>query len=335
MSDSAGGPWAPDPVPPTIQQPGVTPPPTPAAGQPPTGGPGGPGGAGGPGGPGGPSGPGEPPVYPPAGGTPPPTPWYKQPWPYAVAAAVILLGSAIAFFALRDSGDDGGTTPPTSLAPTSEPTTTEAATTTTAAATTTEAATTTTLAPTTTEATTTTAATTTAPPPTTTTLPPFTDGTRPVGTGAGQVQPGRYVAPTGTGSTCTWQRLSAQSGPNNVLGEGEVDGAGQAVVDIVATDKFFTSTGCGTWTGFVAPEQQLTSIGSGQYVVGAAGTGEIAADAWRTQGGADCTWFRLKAFTGDPDDVIAQGTADSPATVQLAATDAGFSSSGCGGWVQA
>lgn len=333
MSDSTGGsPWA-DDVPPTIQQPGVpsAPPPTPPGGQPPTGGGGVPPAGGVP-----PGGPGDPPVYPPAKGEPPKPAWYKQPWPYAIGAAVILLGSVITFFAVRDdeSGSTAPTTLPTTIVATTVGPTTVAPTTlapTTVAPTTTVPATTTTVAPTTTEATTTTA-----PPPTTTTLPPFTDGTRPVGTGAGDVRPGRYVAPTGTGSDCTWQRLSSQTGPGNVLGEGALKGAGQAIAEVVASDKFFTSAGCGTWTGYEPPAKLLTSIQDGQFVVGAEGTGEIAAGGWKTAGGADCTWARLKAFTGDADDVIASGTADQATTVQLAPTDVGFSSAGCdSGWTPA
>jgi hypothetical protein len=316
MTDTGGGPPWPEQIPPTVAQP-VTPP-TPPAGQPPATQVGAAAGTG-----------GVPPTYPPKGR--PPTPWYKQPWPYFVAAAVVLFGALLLYFGLRDDDDN----PPPSTT-----TTTSAASTTTAVATT--------LAPTTTAAATTTAGTTTAPPTTvapttvppttlpattTTTAPPtFTDGTHAVGSDDQDVLPGRYTAPIGSGSDCTWQRLSSQSGPDNVLGSGEVTEPGQAVLDVLDTDAFVTTSGCGTWTGYVAPAQLLTQMGAGQYVVGPVGTGQIAPGSYRTGGADGCTWSRLRAFTGDPDDVIASGTADDDTTVVLVPGDAGFSSTGCPAW---
>jgi hypothetical protein len=94
------------------------------------------------------------------------------------------------------------------------------------------------------------------------------------------------------------------------------------------------SQGCGTWTGYVAPDAPLTQLGAGQYVVGPAGTGQVEPGSYRTDGGDDCTWARLRAFTGDPDDVIASGEATGSTTVVLVATDVGFSSAGCPGWTK-
>jgi hypothetical protein len=155
-----------------------------------------------------------------------------------------------------------------------------------------------------------------------------------IGTASGDVRPGRYAAPTGTGSKCSWQRLSSQTGPNNVLAEGTVEGAGQAVIDIIQGDKFFNSTGCGTWTGYVAPTQPDTTLETGQWVVGPAGKGQAAPGTYRTIGAADCKWQRLTGFSGEPDEVLASGDATSPSTVQLAPTDVGFSSSGCPTWTK-
>jgi hypothetical protein len=173
------------------------------------------------------------------------------------------------------------------------------------------------------------------PPTTTTTAPPtFADGTFPVGTGDGEVAPGQYTAPIGSGSDCSWQRLSSQTGPDNVLGSGAVDEPGQAVIDVLAGDAFVTSTGCGTWTGYVAPAQPITQLGAGSYVVGTAGVGQVEAGSYRTDGGADCTWSRLNAFTGDPAAIIASGDADAPTTVVLVSGDVGFSSTGCPAWTK-
>ena len=240
---------------------------------------------------GGPGGTGVPPRYP-TGGKPP-TPWYKQPWPYFVAAGVVLLLALFLFLLLRDDGSDKVTTTTTTSA--ASTTTTAAATTTSAAATTTAVATTTTAETTTTAAatTTTTAATTTTVtvPPTTTTLPPsFGSGQVRVGTGTGAVIPGRYVAPNVT--NCDWQRLKSPNPPDNVIAQGTVNG--QAIVDILATDAYFNSTGCGTWTGYVAPTQPVTQFGEGQWVVGDPGKGQIVPGTYTTNGADSCTWARAE-----------------------------------------
>ncbi len=270
----------------------------------------------------------------PPGSAPSSTPWWKQPWPYFVAAAVVLLTSLIVFLAVRDNGSSSSTTTLPTLATTTT-TTTVAATTTTSTTTTTVAPTTTTTSTTTTTVppttttvnrTTTTAATTT----TTTTPPSFGQGTFRIGTGAGAVPSGRYLAPNVT--NCGWQRLSAQSGPGNVLAEGTVNG--QAIVDILSTDAYFASTSCGTWTGYVAPAQVVSQFGEGQWVVGAPGTGEIAAGRYQTSGGGQCSWARVKDFAKNADSDITSGQLPSGGTVDIAATDAGFTSAGCGTWTK-
>lgn len=319
MSDSGGGSQWPGDLPPTVQQPGVQGPVTPPGGQAPTA----PGTQAGPGGPGAPGGP---PRYPVGGSGR--TPWYKQPWPYFVAAGVVLVVALILFLVLRDDGSDKVTTTTTTSAATS----TTVAATTTAAATT--IATTTTIPPTTTTAATTTTATTTTTTtitPTTTTAPPsFGSGVVRVGTGAGAVPPGRYVAPNVT--NCTWQRLDSPATTTTVPPPSPVNG--QAIVDILPTDAYFYSAGCGTWTGYVAPAQPVNQFGEGQWVVGPAGEGQIAPGTYHTNGGPDCTWARLKAFTGEPADVIDEGQGKNPTNVTVEATDAGFTSTSCPTWTK-
>lgn len=84
------------------------------------------------------------------------------------------------------------------------------------------------------------------PAPTTTAPGPkteFGNGTFRVGV---DIAPGTYVAPGGSG--CYWERQS-------VFGGGGVDAiiandfarGGQVVVTILATDKGFKTSGCGTW----------------------------------------------------------------------------------------
>ncbi len=84
---------------------------------------------------------------------------------------------------------------------------------------------------------------TTTPPPTTA----FSDGTYVVGS---QVAAGRYetVNAIGSGGLCYWERLSGFSGnPGEILANG-IASYGRVIVDILATDAGFTSSGCGSWT---------------------------------------------------------------------------------------
>ena len=106
------------------------------------------------------------------------------------------------------------------------------------------------------------------------------------------------------------------------------------MLDVLAGDAFVTSAGCGTWTGYLAPAQPITQLGAGSYVVGPAGQGQIETGSYRTDGGADCTWSRLNAFTGDPAAVIASSDGDAATTVVVVAGDVGFSSTGCPGWTK-
>ena len=69
----------------------------------------------------------------------------------------------------------------------------------------------------------------------------ITDGTWAVGS---NIAPGTYK--TSGGSTCYWARLKNFTGAlDSILANDNT--SGRAVVTIKATDKGFTSNGCGTW----------------------------------------------------------------------------------------
>ena len=71
------------------------------------------------------------------------------------------------------------------------------------------------------------------------------------------------------------------------------------------------------------------ALGEGTQIVGA----DIAPGVYRaTGGGTSCRWERLRGFGGGLDEVIANGAGGGPHVVEIAASDAGFSSSGCGDW---
>jgi hypothetical protein len=58
--------------------------------------------------------------------------------------------------------------------------------------------------------------------------------------------------------------------------------------------------------------------------------GTIGVGLWRSLGGDACYWARLRAFSGQPGDVIADDLShDGPRYVQVLPTDAGFEQSGC------
>jgi len=60
--------------------------------------------------------------------------------------------------------------------------------------------------------------------------------------------------------------------------------------------------------------------------------GEVKPGTYRTTGGEGCYWARLKGFSGDLDDVIANGLPNGPARVTIARTDKGFTTSRCAPW---
>jgi hypothetical protein len=73
----------------------------------------------------------------------------------------------------------------------------------------------------------------------------------------------------------------------------------------------------------------VSTIEDGQYAVPA----EVKPGTYRAPNpGGDCYWARLKGFSGDLDDVLANGNPTGPARVAIAATDKGFESARCGGW---
>jgi hypothetical protein len=154
----------------------------------------------------------------------------------------------------------------------------------------------------------------------TTTLPGFGDGTRRVND---EIAPGLYVA-TALGA-CSWERRRDVGG--GVIARDDV--AGQAIVEIVATDVAFHSTGCGRWQRFVAPPSPADAFREGDHAVNS----QIRPGRYQSDGGSRCSWERRANFRGEgTDGVIAEGKVEGPAVVDIVPTDVGFSSSGCGDW---
>lgn len=180
---------------------------------------------------------------------------------------------------------------------------------------------------------------TTAPAPTTQaapTTPPKAVPTKPAGLGSGthlvgtDVQPGTYRS-NNAGAGCYWARLSGVGG---TVGEilANDNASGPAIVTIAPSDKGFTSTRCAPWVplGPAITTGPTEPFGPGTFAVNT----DIAPGTWRSAGAAGCYWARLKDFAGGVTGIIANDNASGPAVVQIAPTDAGFTSSRCGTWTK-
>ena len=78
-----------------------------------------------------------------------------------------------------------------------------------------------------------------------------------------------------------------------------------------------------------APTSTFAAFGDGDHIVGT----DIQAGTYRVrEPAAFCYWERLSGFGGSLDEIIANGTGGGFFTVTIAASDAGFSSQGCGDW---
>ena len=155
----------------------------------------------------------------------------------------------------------------------------------------------------------------------------FGDGTWVVGS---DIQAGTYRS-SKTGSGCYWQRLSGFSGEFDDIIVNELTDA-ISVVEISSTDEGFSTERCGTWTKATsAITSSLSSpFGDGAYVVGL----DIDPGTWTSPGGDSCYWERLTGFSGDFDDLEANGLGASNVVLTIKSTDAGFKSSNCGTWTK-
>ncbi|CAM3830384.1 hypothetical protein OCAE111667_26990 [Occultella aeris] len=102
---------------------------------------------------------------------------------------------------------------------------------------------------------------------------------------------------------------------------------------ISAGDAGFHSTGCGTWNEVRStyPGSPSSTFSDGAFVV----SRHIVAGTYHASGlaGEACYWQRLSGFNGEFSDIIANDF-DGSLVVTIAASDAGFSSVGCGRWTR-
>jgi hypothetical protein len=134
-------------------------------------------------------------------------------------------------------------------------------------------------------------------------------------------------------ANCYWERQSGFGGTlAEILANDFVSyNAGQIIVDIASSDKGFKSDACGTWFRDSPRRGFATNITPGMWLVGS----QIAPGTYQIGGGAGCYWERLRGFSGNVSDIIANNFS-STATVQfvtISGGDVGFNSDGdCGTW---
>lgn len=147
----------------------------------------------------------------------------------------------------------------------------------------------------------------------------------------GDIAPGTYRN-SDSSQTCYWKRMSGFSGSfDEINANGIADY--RVIVTISPSDAGFESSRCGTWSPDLSPTtpSPTAPFGEGMYLVGH----EIAPGTWRNSDSSEsCYWKRMRSFTGEFDDIIANGLSESIQTVTIAATDAGFESSRCGVWTK-
>ena len=158
----------------------------------------------------------------------------------------------------------------------------------------------------------------------------FGSGTKIVGV---DVLAGVYRSNNLSTVSCYWERLSGFGGTSGEI-IANYFGRGPAVVEVSATDKGFSSSGCAQWVQVSGPitTSPAAPFGVGVFVVGM----DIAPGLWRSNNdsGTSCYWERLRGFGGTSAETIANDIGGGPAVVEVSTTDKGFSSSGCAQWVQ-
>lgn len=161
-----------------------------------------------------------------------------------------------------------------------------------------------------------------APPP----PPPlFGDGTVLVGT---DVPPGIYRATSP--AVCHWARIGPGPGGPEVIVQKAIAFRSTHIVEIEATDVAFRSTGCNGWAPD-GPRAPVDAIGQGDWAVGS----ELPPGRWQSAPGTTgCRWERASGFTHEPSEIIASGSSDGPAVVDVAPTDVRFTVNDCGAWTR-
>jgi len=137
------------------------------------------------------------------------------------------------------------------------------------------------------------------------------------------IEPGRYKS---EGNIQYWERLSGLSGELDDIIANESMISGSTIVDIKESDVAFSFSGTGYF--FLVDEnyegEKKTSFGDGCYIVGV----DIEPGRYKSETGADY-WARLKGFSGELDDIIANDAmVKGTVVVEIKESDVGFQTRG-------
>ncbi|MCP8615748.1 hypothetical protein [Salirhabdus salicampi] len=155
----------------------------------------------------------------------------------------------------------------------------------------------------------------------------FNTGTYRVGD---EIQPGLYRS---SGNITYWARLSGFSGElDDIIANGNP--AGVAIVEIKEGDEGFESSGEGQWI-FIKDDYEgelRTKFSDGTYIVGK----DIEPGRYRSNGGGEFGgyWERLANFSGELEDIIANGNSEEQTIVEIKESDRGFRTSGGLTWTK-
>ncbi|MDT0274672.1 hypothetical protein [Blastococcus goldschmidtiae] len=149
------------------------------------------------------------------------------------------------------------------------------------------------------------------------------DGTFRVGA---EIGAGTYVSQASS-DFCYWERRSYAGDDFEGIIANDL-GGGQRIVRIASTDRYFTTSGCGSWTRLVPLAVPRVSVGGGMVAVGE----HLRPGLYEAPGTSTCYWARLSGFSGDLDDVIDNHFGAGQQYVQIYGADAGFVSDDCGTW---
>ncbi|KGM14318.1 hypothetical protein N869_15070 [Cellulomonas bogoriensis 69B4 = DSM 16987] len=152
------------------------------------------------------------------------------------------------------------------------------------------------------------------------------DGTHRVGAA---LPAGTYMS-SGTTGLCYWERrTNSGSSSSGVITNGW--GFGRQIVRVSATDRYFYTQDCGSWTRLTALGEPRSSMGDGIHAVGV----HIRPGVYEAYSSSEpCFWARLSGFNGTMGDIIEYDITEEPYRhrVRVRASDKGFDTIGCGTW---
>lgn len=145
------------------------------------------------------------------------------------------------------------------------------------------------------------------------------------------VKPGTYRSTNNAVTYCSWSRLSSFTGSYESILASDFS-KGPQIVTIAATDKGFSTSGCGAWAllSAQATAPKTAIAGDGTF----SREKSIVPGTYRSTNTAStyCSWSRLSGFSGTYPQTLASDFAKGPQIVTVSTADRGFSTSGCGSW---